>query len=310
MKHHVFQVFLAVSLLAEILPARSFRFSVPLDSLQAWAKSAVVKMEATLEDHSGVHLAVKDCEMHFGARVTSYSGKPPGWVFEPMNICKEPFFGAKKYSKKAWLDFAEKIKGLTTTVEGVPRIWPEHLTGEEEPSNPNHGVQLHPLTRLKEGNKFRDFRKFIYAPEGFAGISEGTQESLLTTSELTAARDGDLVEIRFKTSGRIGNFATLEVVVDPKTIEELEGGHRMLGEVDLGDEEPQPVRLLSIDGSDLDKKISAMKGKAKKRPLEVLALFSLNPKAILEALDGTGSGTQAREPVLQLILYGVTDQDQ
>ena len=117
------------------------------------------------------------------------------------------------------------------------------------------------------------------------------------------------MEVRFETSGRIGNFATLEVVVDPKTIEELEGGHHMLGEVDVGEDEPRPVRLLSVGGSELDKKISAMKGKAKKRALEVLALFSLNPKAILEALDGTGSGMQAREPVIQLILYGETDQD-
>src|SRR5258708_35941088 len=95
--------------------------------LRAWASRVVVEMAVTINDHSGVHAVNKDCEMHFGAMAEGYKGNPAGLVLEPMNVCKEKFFAATKYSKQAWIDFADGQNDRTgVAVEGVPRVWPEH----------------------------------------------------------------------------------------------------------------------------------------------------------------------------------------
>lgn len=62
-------------------------FSIPLTNLKEWSEKIVVSMPATISGHSKVHNLASDCEMHFGAEVNGYKGKPAGFVLEPMNLC-------------------------------------------------------------------------------------------------------------------------------------------------------------------------------------------------------------------------------
>jgi len=172
-----FKLCLVTAFLVASAVAKTFQFTVPLSDLQEWAGVVLTTRAAQVTGHSGVHLAVKDCEMHFGGTVTDYAGTPDGWVFEPMNVCVEPFFGKSKQTNKDWTAYGDDVlnnqKGLSLT--GVPRIWPEHLTGPVEDSNPNHALELHPLIRLeRDADEARDFASFVHATEALAGISETT----------------------------------------------------------------------------------------------------------------------------------------
>jgi hypothetical protein len=228
-------------------------------------------------------------------------------VFEPMNICIQPFFGKDTQSNKDWIDFADSVTGKTVKLTGVPRIWPEHLTGGQGDSNPNHALELHPLVKLQDGDQpERDFTQFIFAPSGLPGISENTQTSIVGTTTVTARKTGDMVQIVFTTSGMIGNFASLDVVIAPSDIQQADGGHRMTGEVEFPGGDSFPVRMVSVAGTDIDQTIAKIAAGSKKTTLEVLALFSLSPNALLDAVNSGGTG-KVRTPI-QLILYGETDK--
>jgi len=148
-------------------------FSIPVANLKEWSSSVVVTMNATILGNSGVHAQDADCEMHFGASVEGNKGDPDGFVFEPMNVCIENFFGSPKYVKSQWTNFGKSLANKSVRATGVPRIWPEHLdTGDNPPpSNPHHAVEIHPLATMRVGSKPYDFTKFIYAPEAYEGAS-------------------------------------------------------------------------------------------------------------------------------------------
>ena len=250
--------------------------------------------------------------MHFGGTVIDYKGTPDGWVFEPMNVCVQPFFGADEQRNADWLKFGERIVNgpMPVNVTGVPRIWPEHLSGGNEDSNPNHALEIHPITKLDDNGTPRDFSTFVFAPEGLAGISEGTQSSILGTTAVKVKKSGNIVTITMTTQNLIGNFADIDVSVAPGTITALDGGHRMEGEALIEGGDTFPVRMVSVAGSEIDAKIEAArkKGDTKNIQLEVLALFSLSPVALLDAIKPGGRG-KVTKPI-QLILYGETDQGQ
>src|SRR5258707_9328086 len=94
-----------------LFAAKSFVFTVPADALKSWTDDVVVTVPAELAGHSGVHQVQKDCEMHFGGTVKGYKGTPDGWVFEPMNVCVQPFFGTAKQKNADWLNFGEGLVG-------------------------------------------------------------------------------------------------------------------------------------------------------------------------------------------------------
>src|SRR5882672_2893238 len=144
-------------------------FTIPINNLRDWANTVVVTVDGVrIEGHSNVHPLASDCELHFGAHSTNFQGDPDGFVLEPMNVCVQPFPGKTGQSNADWLAFANQITGTVVIVSGVPRIWPEHLVGGNEASNPNHAVEIHPLTTVTTGGKTIDF-----APNIFAGDFPG-----------------------------------------------------------------------------------------------------------------------------------------
>jgi len=285
-------------------------FSIPINNLQQWASTVVVTIpDVKIEGHSNVHRAEADCELHFGAHAPTFKGEPDGLVLEPMNACVEPFPGQDEQKNADWINFANRINNTVVTVTGVPRIWPEHLTGGGEPSNPNHAVEIHPLMGIVSNGEPFDFSANVFAGEYTGGVGGPTAESIVRQTAATVTRNGDLAAIDFF-SARIGNFTTLNLNVDKASIvSDGSGSFRMNGEVVLEDGTTVPVRMVTAKGSPINAQIEGLKRRrsAKVSLGDMLVLFSLSPEALLNAVSqSSGNAVEVVMP-LQLILFGAPE---
>ena len=286
--------------------AKAKRFTIPLDNLQEWANSVVVSIEGVhIEGHSKVHALDSDCELHFGAHSFNFQGNPNGIVLEPMNVCVQAFPGKEEPDKADWINFANEINNTVVTVTGVPRIWPEHLVGGNEPSNPNHAVEIHPLTTVVAAGQTFDFGPNIFAGEYEGGVGEETADKIVQNTTVTVTRSGDSAAISFQ-AGQIGNFTLLDIVIDRDSIMgDGSGSCRMNGEIVVDDATSVPVHLVTAKGSPINTEIQKLKGKHEKQvTMTALVLFSLSPKALLEAAEKSHGDSVEVEVPLQLILYG------
>ena len=295
-------------------PARAAavkEFSVPVASLRTWANTVVVTLNSVkIEGHSNVHPLEDDCEMHFGAHSDAFQGDPDGLVLEPMNVCVQPFPGATQQNNADWTRFGDQLVGTSITASGVPRIWPEHLSGGSA-SNPDHAVELHPLTAVTSGGRTLDFAPNVFAGEYAGGVGEDTALAIVQRTTVSVTRNGGSLDIAFG-GGRIGNFTTLQLVIDRASIEgDGAGSFRMNGDVVVDGSTTVPVRLVTVKGTLINDTIAKMRTRGS-RPtfnLEALVLFSLSPEALLEASNRSNNGraVAVNRPV-QLILYG-TEED-
>ena len=295
---------------AKILQGTPKEFSIPISNLQQWANSVLVTLDnVKIEGNSGVHLEDADCEIHFGAHAPGFKGDPDGLVLEPMNACSMPFPGKDEQKNSDYLDFAKRIeKDQDVTVKGVPRIWPEHLHGGGA-SNPDHAVELHPLTVVKEPDgTSTDFTANLSAGEFRGGVSSPTAQSILKKTRVLVTRTGNNLQIGFF-GGQIGNFTVLEVAIDPKTISaDGEGSFRMSGQVVLDDGTVIPVHVATVKDSSFNKAIDKLRSRKNIVNLgEVLVLFSLSPQALLDGASKSNGKPIPIEYPIQLILYGPPD---
>jgi len=286
-------------------------FSIPMANLQDWANSVVVTMEGVqIKGNSKVHALASDCELHFGAASDGFEGDPAGLVLEPMNVCIAPFPGKTEQSNADWLAFADSIKNTTVTIAGVPRIWPEHLSGGNETSNPNHAVEIHPLTQVVTTSEKLDFAPNVFAGEFTGGLGKPTAEKIVQNISVTVAKVDESAEISFR-AGTIGNFTVLDLVIDKASIiNDATGSFRMKGAVVLENSTNLPVQIVTVLGSRIKDEIAKIKkSKRKQVSIQGLVLFSLSPQALLEAANKSdGSPVDVRQPI-QLILYGTPDSE-
>lgn len=284
-------------------------FSIPISNLRDWASSVIVTFnDVRVEGHSKVHPQDDDCEIHLGAHTPAFQGNPDGLVLEPMNSCIQPFPGKTEQKNADWTSFADQIIGTTVTASGVPRIWPEHLSGGGA-SNPDHAVELHPLTALISVGKSFDFAPNIFADVYHGGVGEPTALSIVQQTSVSVIRNGDSADISFN-GGRIGNFTTLSIVIDrPSIAADGSGSFRMNGGVILEDNSTVPVRIVTIKGSPINDEIQRLQStrRAQINMEEALVLFSLSPEALLEAVNKSNGNPVAVERPIQLILYGTPD---
>lgn len=286
-------------------------FSIPINNLSDWASTVVVTMNGVrIEGNSNVHAMASDCELHFGAHSPNFQGDPNGLVLEPMNACVAPFPGKTEQSNADWLAFAGQIKNTVVSVSGVPRIWPEHLSGPNEPSNPNHAVEIHPLTSVTAAGKSFDFAPNVFAGEYIGGVGEPTALSIVQKTTVSVTRVGDSAEISFR-AGTIGNFTVLDIVIDKNSIvSDGAGSFRMDGEVVVDDETSANVHIVTAKGSAINDEIGKIKGERRRNvSMQALVLFSLSPKALLDAANESQGSPVAVEKPLQLILYGTPDSN-
>ena len=284
-------------------------FSIPMKNLTDWAKTVVVTVDSvSVEGHSKVHPIASDCELHFGGHSPNFQGDPDGLVLEPMNVCVQAFPGQTEPNKADWVKFSNQITGTVVTVSGVPRIWPEHLSGGNEPSNPNHAVEIHPLTFVKAGGQTFDFTPNVFAGEYEGGVGEPTALKIAEKTSVAVSRVGNSAEVSFK-AGTIGNFTVLDLVIDRDSItSDGAGSFRMSGDVVIDDETSAPVRVVTIKGSPINADIEKIKSKKRKNvSMHVLVLFSLSPEALLEAANQSNGNPVAVDTPIQLILYGPPD---
>ena len=282
-------------------------FSVPMTNLRDWASAVITTVDQVrIEGHSKVHKVADDCEMHFGAHTPAFKGDPDGLVLEPMNACVQAFPGKSEQSDKDWTDFADKVTNATSTLRasGVPRIWPEHLVGGGV-SNPDHAVELHPLTTLVSSGKSFDFSENIFAGDYSGGVGEPTALAIVQNTTASVTKNGEAVDISFS-GGRIGNFTVLGVVIDRASIEsDGAGSFRMNGHVLIDPSTPVPVRIITVKGSAINAGITKLRrGTGTQVELEALVLFSLSPESLLAAAEKSNGRAVAVERPIQLILYG------
>ena len=113
------------------------------------------------------------------------------------------------------------------------------------------------------------------------------------------------MEISFQ-AGTIGNFTVLDIVISRDSItSDGAGSFRMEGGVAIDDETSAPVHIVTIKGSPINAEIEKIKGKRRKNvSMNALVLFSLSPKALLDAANESQGTPVAVETPIQLILYG------
>jgi len=294
---------------AKILKSTPKEFSIPIGNLQQWSNTVLVTLDKVkIEGNSGVHLEDADCEIHFGAHTPGFKGDPDGLVLEPMNACSLPFPGQEEQKNSDYLNFAKQIKGTEVKATGVPRIWPEHLHGGGD-SNPDHAVELHPLTLVVDANGHpTDFAENLSAGEFRGGVSSPTAQKILKSTRVAVTRTGNNAVIDFF-GGQIGNFTVLEVQIDPKTIStDGQNSFRMDGQVLLDDGDAIPVHVVTIAGSPFNNAVDKLRSRKNIVNLgEVLVLFSLSPKDLLDAAGKSNGKAVAVEHPIQLILYGPPD---
>lgn len=281
-------------------------FSIPMKNLTDWAKTVVVTMDSVnIEGHSGVHPLASDCELHFGGHSPGFQGDPDGLVLEPMNVCVQAFPGQTEPNKADWIKFSNEITNTAVTVSGVPRIWPEHLSGGNEASNPNHAVEIHPLTFVKSGGQTFDFTPNVFAGDYEGGVGEPSALKIAEKTQVAVARVGNSAEVSFK-AGTIGNFTVLDLVIDRDSItSDGAGSFRMDAEVVIDDETSAPVHVVTIKGSPVNADIEKLKSKKRKNiSMQALVLFSLSPQALLEAANQSNGNPVPVETPIQLIMYG------
>jgi hypothetical protein len=175
-------------------------------------------------------------------------------------------------------------------------------------SNPDHAVEIHPLTGLVAGGKSFDFAANVFAGEFRGGVSDNTALKIAQNTSVTVTKSGDSAEISFN-AGRIGNFTVLDLLVDGTSIAGDGGGSfRMNGEVIIDDETTAPVTIVTAKGSPVNEEINQVKkSKAKQVRKTWLVLFSLSPQALLDAANQShGNPVEVQRP-LQLISYGEPD---
>jgi hypothetical protein len=302
----------AVSGKAKARTSAAREFSIPLSNLKEWARTVVVSMDRVkIDDHSDVHPQNSDCEMHLGSHTPDFAGTPDGLVLEPMNACREPLPGNKVHKDSDWTDFGDKLKGTKVSVSGVARIWPEHLNGGK-PSDPDHAVELHPLTSLTESDGTSlDFSPIVFPGSFSGGLSEQTAQKLIGRVSVTVTLNGKSVDIGFRAGASIGNFTTLEVTIDPATIAgDGAGSFRMDGEVEDDQGNAVAVSIVTVSGSPINDQISQIKAKNKKPfPMDALVLLSLNPQSLLDAASKSNGAEVEVEKPIQLILYGQAGEE-
>ena len=186
-------------------------------------ESVVVSIDTvTVEGNSKVHALEDDCEIHFGAHATkAFDGDPNGLVLEPMNACVEdPPSGFN-----LWPAFAQSLQTAPITAIGVPRIWPEHLDGGGA-SNPDHAVELHPLTGVVSAGKTFDLSGNVAAGD-YHG-KDGNRD-IVSRVNVTVTATAGVATISFL-GGQIGNFTTLDLQIHRSSItSDGAGSFRMTG---------------------------------------------------------------------------------
>lgn len=238
--------------------------------------SVQFKVSGNTIDHSGVHPLGSDCELHVAASPQGIEiGSPDNYVVEPANVCKIPPAGttgrvsAKKLGT-IWIGKVEHVmfNGRDENGElvsrkcifiGFPRLFSEHAqTGGENPSNPDHVFEVHPLLSADCGdtNRISWGTDTITVFPGMRAITPGSTDTCIRDRQLEMRVDSQ-GNYLFRESGangaggRCGNFAIVEVTtVD--FLRNVNGGHSAIARVSADGRNSATLKLYTISGTEAD----------------------------------------------------------
>jgi hypothetical protein len=174
-------------------------------------------------------------------------------------------------------------------------------------SNPDHAVELHPLTSVKAEGKTFDLSTNIDAGD-YHG-KDGNRGVVSRVHVQVASSDG-IAQISFQ-GGQIGNFTTLDLIIDRASIaNDSANSFRMTGKAAL-DGETYPVRIVTVEGSPINSSMPGIKNKPglTEEIDGALVLYSLSPQALLDAAKQSGGEPVEADTPIQLILYGTPESD-
>ena len=316
-------VFAVLPLLAQ---DHQTRFEVTESFLKDWAHGPVRAMEVNLDCAGPVHDAANDCELHIGSALVDASISDfQGIVLEPPNLCKDP--------KANWRSTINALGGEDCTGTGFVRAWPEHLTNGSGCSNPNHFMEVHPLTHLKCGATEFDFTATLRAYDDLGYKPAAIVRKMLGMNVWVcrgcSAGASEMPTIGFDycfgspcKAGQASNFARMNVVILRNTIRP-EAGKTLPGfatviarvqPVDVPDEDTQMslLKLYAIEGTDFYDALLAERGKTGDVPTwEILGIFAIDPFSVLKTVEAkdfeNGKWTAVNNPVT-LVVFGSLSQ--
>lgn len=197
-----------------------------------------------LTHRSRVHKLSSDCEIHIAAQPIDSSDKagPPAFVVEPPNLCHfaEPSGGDWETM------ITNEMIDRDCTVWGFPRIYDEHLVGDETPTNPHHMLEIHPALKIECDNAGTlDATTFLAHFAGMSEIQPSSAAKCFDTKLWVRRNAGkQRYEFRAQRHKHCGNFASFEYSVFDEWIRRLgNGGHSALMRVRP---EGMPLRTLKL----------------------------------------------------------------
>jgi hypothetical protein len=233
--------------------------------------------EMSMGEHSGVHGLAADCELHVAAKLANNRlvGAPRGIVVEPPNVCKRrvPQVAQTGAISSAWTQyFDDHVKNTSCTVTGFPRIFTEHSTGGTVGgtggSNPDHVVEVHPVTQLSCDGSTIDFVPLIQIFPGMRRISDGSARACIEERKLSVRQRGSGDQIRYEffeegakgAGGRCGNFVAVDAHIGKDYLRELSNGadHVALAQVWVGESGPFPLKLYTFKGTPVDDAVAGL----------------------------------------------------
>lgn len=162
------------------------RFEFTEDFIRNTWLHPVRALNVTVLGPGPVHNAENDCEIHIGAELANTTISDfANVVLEPPNVCKDD----RKPSFQAWRNFYAGASTLGCVAEGFIRAWPEHLSGGQPPSNPDHIMELHPMRTLVCGSGLTiDTRAQLAAHRDLGHKTAGQISTLARTFRLWIQR--------------------------------------------------------------------------------------------------------------------------
>jgi len=223
----------------------AFDFWLSQDLVEKLATENTLFFPMTLEmtARSTVHSLGSDCEIHVaGTPVNDEDlAGPPAVVVEPPNLCKNKPPGGGKWEKF----FDDNVIGETCQVKGFPRIYDEHLSGDETVTNPHHMLEIHPAMTITCGATTMDATGFLAYHDGMSEIQPSSAAKCFST-ELQVRKNDQEQRYEFKTNRpkHCGNFASFEASVFTEWIRALpNGGHSAIVRVRPEELGPQTLKI-------------------------------------------------------------------
>jgi hypothetical protein len=225
-------------------------------------------------EHSQVHPAGSDCELHVAAKLPGNRtvGTPSGLVIEPPNVCKlrVPQLAPGGQLGARWTGyFDDHVTGESCEVTGFPRIFSEHAAGgKANSSNPDHVVEIHPATSLSCNGETIDFLPLIKVVPGMKKITDNSTAACLEQRRLFVRLRGGSAQPRYEfleegakgSGGRCGNFVVVDAHLNKDYIRTLSNGndHVALASVWVGESGPYPLKVYTYAGTPVDSAIATL----------------------------------------------------